>query len=387
MKKIIALLSLALAVLLVFTGCGATHEIKIESSKSISIKESIKLTEQEYNDLFQRANSTGTLPIDTSMYKKVTEGENTYYVVEEDNTYTASELCMDDNDSLLSMLYQVKIITDKEFLLSESTVSVAASYLKDATSKITVTFPEKIKFTNGTLSNDDKTVTFDGLKRGSNIFAATETSNAPWAAVETVEESEKIANEVVNSYIDPWMGTYPEARLSNNTTAVIEWEKVDKATSYDVYMKVGKGKAKKIGTTNKDYFVAKNLTLGQKNSFDVIARNQYWKTELVDYAAYVTPLNTKSTAAISSVKASKSKKATVSVKKTDYADGYIVYMSKKNKKSSFSKVGTIKGNKTLKYTTKKLSKGTYYFKVKAYKKVNGKTYYNKTSGMKGVKIK
>ena len=58
-------------------------------------------------------------------------------------------------------------------------------------------------------------------------------------------------------------------------------------------------------------------------------------------------------------------------------DGYVVYMATK-KNGLYKKVATVKTNT---YTKKSLKKGTaYYFKVKAYKVVDGKKVYTQTSG-------
>ena len=81
------------------------------------------------------------------------------------------------------------------------------------------------------------------------------------------------------------------------------------------------------------------------------------------------------------VKGSKAK-ATVKYSKTAGAEKYKVAYSKSKK---FTKA-------TVKYTTKtsytlKLKKGTYYVKVAAGKKVDGKNVYGKYSGYKKVVVK
>lgn len=85
------------------------------------------------------------------------------------------------------------------------------------------------------------------------------------------------------------------------------------------------------------------------------------------------------------VKSSKAKTATVSWKAVSGADGYQVYYgsSKTTAKTAVTKA-------TTKLTVTKTglkSKKAYYFRVRAYKKVNGKTYYGPWSTVKGVKVK
>ena len=58
------------------------------------------------------------------------------------------------------------------------------------------------------------------------------------------------------------------------------------------------------------------------------------------------------------------------------------------KTSGFKKVATIKKGSTVSYTKKNLTKGkTYYFRVRAYTKYKGKTYYSGWSDVKKVKIR
>ena len=70
-------------------------------------------------------------------------------------------------------------------------------------------------------------------------------------------------------------------------------------------------------------------------------------------------------------------KITVSWKKTKNADGYIIYRSDKQK-SGFKKIATVKGAKKTSYINKNIKKGTkYYYKIKAYRVLNGKTVLSK----------
>lgn len=85
-----------------------------------------------------------------------------------------------------------------------------------------------------------------------------------------------------------------------------------------------------------------------------------------------------------SAKNVKGKKIKVTFKKVSKATGYqIVYATN----SKFTKAVKIKTKKNT-YTLKKLKKGkTYYIRVRAYRKVNGKVYYGKYSATKKIKVK
>ena len=81
-------------------------------------------------------------------------------------------------------------------------------------------------------------------------------------------------------------------------------------------------------------------------------------------------------------KATAKKKIKITWKKTDGASGYVVYRATKKT----GKYKAIKNVKSVKYTDKKVkSKKTYYYKVRAYKTVNGEKVYGAYS--KAVKRK
>ena len=85
----------------------------------------------------------------------------------------------------------------------------------------------------------------------------------------------------------------------------------------------------------------------------------------IQAAAIKAPANIKVTA---------SKKASVSIKwsKVSNASGYEIWRAN-SAKGNYSKIKTIKTKNTTSYANKKLSAGHYYYKVRAYKKVSGKT--------------
>lgn len=85
------------------------------------------------------------------------------------------------------------------------------------------------------------------------------------------------------------------------------------------------------------------------------------------------------------VKSSKKADATVTWKAVSGAEGYDVYYgTSKSKVTSTVK----KGTKALTVTKTKLkSKKTYYFRIRAYKTVNGKKVYTSYSSVKSVKVK
>ena len=75
------------------------------------------------------------------------------------------------------------------------------------------------------------------------------------------------------------------------------------------------------------------------------------------------------------------RKITVTWKKIKGATGYKIYQATK-KKGKYKVIKTIKRQKTAKYVKKKLRKGKkYFYKVKAFRTIGGKTAYSRFSNI------
>ena len=84
---------------------------------------------------------------------------------------------------------------------------------------------------------------------------------------------------------------------------------------------------------------------------------------------------------------SKNRKISLKWKKIKESNGYEIYRATKNN-GKYNKVKTIKNAKTIKYTTKKLTKNKkYYFKIRSYRKIDGKKIYSSWSKTKNIKVK
>ena len=88
---------------------------------------------------------------------------------------------------------------------------------------------------------------------------------------------------------------------------------------------------------------------------------------------------------IKKVKGAK-KKITVTWKKADGAKGYEILVAKNKKGTKAAKTYTVKKN-AAKKVIKKLKKGKYFVKVRAYKTIKGNTIYGKYSKVKKVKVR
>ena len=160
----------------------------------------------------------------------------------------------------------------------------------------------------------------------------------------------------------------------------LTWKKVTGADGYRVYQYNSKtGKYEKIKTTTGTSYTVKKLKAGTTYKFAVKAYTKDNGETL--WAASYKKFTTATKPATPTVKATAgSKQATISWNKVTGATGYVVYMQ--DEFGDYKKIGSTKKTS---YTRKKLTKGkTYYFRVRAYKTVDGKNIYG---GYKTVKVK
>lgn len=164
----------------------------------------------------------------------------------------------------------------------------------------------------------------------------------------------------------------------------VTWSKVTGAKQYDVYRssKAGTGFVK-IGNTTANSYTDKKAKAGKTFYYKVVAvSTSLAANSPKSGAAKVTLMkapSVKLTAGKNQVK--------VSWKKIKGTAGYEVYMSTKETKG-FKRKATLTKSKNISRTIKKLkSGGKYYFKVRAYKKINGKKVFGDFSKVRGISAK
>ena len=82
----------------------------------------------------------------------------------------------------------------------------------------------------------------------------------------------------------------------------------------------------------------------------------------------------------------KKRSVTLRWSKVSGANGYQIYRATK-KKGKFKKIKTIKKQKVIKWTNKKLKKGKrYFYKIRAYKNVDGKKVYSSFSAVRNIRL-
>ena len=181
-----------------------------------------------------------------------------------------------------------------------------------------------------------------------------------------------------------------KTKVLNYKTIQVSWTGTDYADSYNVYRKTGSGNWKKIasGITGVSYKDTKAVT-GTTYTYTVRAVSYTWgKAVLSNYDRSGVRGKAKLTAvSLTSVKNAGKNTVKVSWKKVTGANGYRVYRST-SKNGEYTSAGFIKKGSTVTFKDKKVSEGkTYYYKIRAYRTVNGKRVYGPYSAVKSVKIR
>ncbi len=173
---------------------------------------------------------------------------------------------------------------------------------------------------------------------------------------------------------------------SNNIT----WNKVSGADGYEVYRATSQ-----TGTYSLKRTVTSGSTLSYKNTSLTTGKNYYYKVKAYRmvsgkrvYSSYSRVVSAKPLLSTPSVTLSAgTKKAYVKWSKVSGASGYEIYRTT-SKTGKYSKVKDITKGSTTSYTNSSLtSKKGYYYKVKAYRTINGKRVYSSYSSVKYIKVK
>ena len=184
----------------------------------------------------------------------------------------------------------------------------------------------------------------------------------------------------------------PTIKTSSNSynSNKITWSKLSNADGYEIYRSTSKTgtykSVKSITNGSTVSYTDKSLTTGSTYYYKVRAYRTVDKKKV--YSSYSSVVSAKPVLKTPSVKlASGSKKATIKWEKISGASGYEVYRAT-SKSGKYSKIKTITKNSTVSYVNSSLTKNkTYYYKVRAYRTVNGKKIYSSYSVAKSVKVK
>ena len=189
-----------------------------------------------------------------------------------------------------------------------------------------------------------------------------------------------VSNPIINT------PTSVKASSKSYNSNKITWEKVSGASGYQIYAKSSaNGEYKKIATVSSSAtsYTHKKLTTGKKYYYKVraykkVGANTYYGS----FSGTVTSKPSLKVPSSVSVKKLGTGKAKLSWKKVSGASGYEIRRAT-SYYGTYKKVKTISSGSTTSYTNSKLSGWYYYYKIRAYKTVNGKKVYSGYSTIVG----
>ena len=180
-------------------------------------------------------------------------------------------------------------------------------------------------------------------------------------------------------------------KATPTTTSVnLSWSKTSGISNYAVYRATSQnGKYTRVKTLSSSASSYKDTKASKEKVYYYKVRAYKTVNKTKYYGAYsdvVCSAKTPSKPVIT-VKNAGSKTVKVSWKKVSGANGYEVYR-KSGSSAKYSIVQTVTSGNTLSYTNKKLIKNSkYYYKVRAYRIVNGEKIYSSFSTVKQIKCK
>lgn len=166
----------------------------------------------------------------------------------------------------------------------------------------------------------------------------------------------------------------------------IAFEKVDGANGYEIYRSTKSDKGfKKIATLKKGTkvtYLDKKCNTGQKYYYKVKAyRKTGGKTVYSEYSQRQVGVATLNKPKMKSTSLVTGDTVKLTWKKVNGAQGYQIYRSE-TKKGTYKKIQTIKGNVDTTQISGQENGKTFYYKVRAYRKVSAKNRYSAYSNVK-----
>ena len=167
----------------------------------------------------------------------------------------------------------------------------------------------------------------------------------------------------------------------SSTELDLSWKKISGASGYYLYRSTDeKSGYKKIATLKKaaaTTYTDTGLKAGTKYYYKI----KYYNADGTSKNSDVMCAYPMKKTSITSVVSDGSGKLKISWKKGSGASGYRLYRST-SKKGTYTKIATISSGTDLTYTDSGLTSGkTYYYKIKSYRKQNGKTGYSSSSSV------
>ncbi len=292
--------------------------------------------------------------------------------------------------------YQADIVSADSNVVSVKPVAEQQNILKATTVKATVVSYNQVKLTWKKVAGAESYKIYRSTSKSSGYKNVKTVKTLTWTDSKLttgktyyykVEATAKNAKSSTSKVVSakPVLSVPSSVKVTSSSynKTTVTWKKVTGATSYKVYRATSKkGTYKKVATVKTLKWTDSKLKTGKTYYYKV---RSYNKTANSGYSKVVSAKPVPAKTNLSSVKNVKGKKATLTWKKVDGATGYKVYRATK-KNGNYTSVKTVKNVKT--WTDSKLTKDkTYYYKVRAYKTVDGSKVYGVYSDVKQVVVR
>lgn len=172
----------------------------------------------------------------------------------------------------------------------------------------------------------------------------------------------------------------------------LNWDKVSGATAYEIYRSGNPTSGYKcirtiIGSNNTTY-TNTGLVSGKTYYYKIrVYRSVYGKKVYGTFSNVVSRKPIPGKPAIKSIQSALSKRLTINWSQISGASGYEVYRCN-TKSGTYKRIATVSGGNRLTYTNSGLSSNkTYYYKVRAYRTVNGQKVFGLLSEAKSGRAK
>lgn len=174
--------------------------------------------------------------------------------------------------------------------------------------------------------------------------------------------------------------------LSNTTTSLkVRWDKEYGVTGYRIYRATSKdGKYTKVATVSgnsSNTYTDKGLISGKTYYYKIRAYKTVDSENLYGDYSKIFSGKTSYPSQVKNLKQNSSYKTLIKLTwdKAGYASGYRIYRST-SKDGTYKKIGEVSGSSKTSFTDKNVSSGkTYYYKVRAYRKVGNSRDYGSYS--------